>query len=1612
VRLCGVVRHYRRNGANPSRDASAPSPSAFYRYTINNSITGAQLGEGFTNAQGCYDITAPELRTAAVHFRFYAFNRHGNHELEVMAPGVAGSYTSISNSFSIVGESCLLVDIEVLPTSRFSSHKAYWIKDDLELGYDYETVKVGGVGVFWPVSGTRSRYVQGGNVEITQTGADYQDVVLHEMGHNIMYDSGYQPSNINCPPQHTAQSLSNSICAWVEGWADFYALAVTNKSVFTNVNSLDFETPTWGTSGWANGDTVEGRIAGALWDIHDAVVDGTDRISDRQANGRLGFIGTVFFSDPINDQDMQPFRSFWDALTAYGLPADPPNGTLGALFQNTIDYGEITVTAPKAGETWIKGNTYNITWDTTSADPEVKIEISRNSGRDWDTIEGRTQNDRTFEWRAEGDDTCRAQIRITTKKSEQSNALRVFDISNGIFTVGTPAIKVNIPNGGERWFGTTQQTIRWGKIAQSGNVSISLSTDGGRTFPLAPNELQNISGMPDPTDPCMFSQTWTVPNNINSNQCRIKITSVIAPSIMDTSNNNFTIRPNTPLAVYFPSGGEVFQTGEQIMLEWNPGGLSGSVRIEVSRDGGTTYDSTPLFSNTANDGMESWTVTGPASNQCVIKITSGSTSQTSGIFRITEPPPSGSITVMMPNGGETWVVGTTQTITWTSSNITGNVKIELSRTGISGPFEPLFPDTENDGSQSWIVTGTGSTSNNCFVRICSLNTPSVCDLSNAAFTIQQPSSQITITFPNTASDGVQVGVDDARQYIRWTSPLDQNLLVNIYLSTDSGTTWINLFPNEQSRNNGVKRWIPTVDQIATRCRIRIEVANTPAIFDISDADFEVYRPVAVVLCPNGINPPDPPFPCKDPPYPNCDQFRWPIGSTQWVHWCWRALDQGNDVRIDLSSDGGQTWTNLVGFASNNTNWQWNRVSGPDSALCRIRVWLNKWSQQPIGPIYDDSDVNFIIGNPSITVASPNGGENWSVGSTQPVTWTQFGIIRDVKIELSTDGGTTFPVLLATSSDDGSENITVPNLPTTTARIRVTCAGNGAVFDVSNGHFTISQPPMADVTISKSGPASATCNTQLQYTLTASNVGNASAANVVVTDTLPAGLVNAQVSINGGTPTAYTGSVSLGTLAAGGSATITITTTVTATNGTLSNTASISTTSSESNTGDNTSTTVATTITCGSITVLVPNGNEVWPIGSTQTISWTSSGVTGNVKIELSRNGTAGPFEILFDNTPNDHSQSWTVTGPASTNCFVKISSLMVPSVSDVSNAAFTICQSPSITVKSPNGGESWPVGSLQTITWTSCGVSGTVKIELSRNGGSTWEVLFGSTVNDGSQPWAVTGSGVYNQGTTQARIRISSATTPSVSDTSDANFTLSSLSVRQPNGGERWTVGSLRPIYWSSFGVSGNVKIEVSRDSGSSYQTIFPNTPNDGIEAWTVTEPISPACRIRITSVDNPEFTDTSDNTFEITPPKTMRVITPNGGESWPVGSSQTIQWVSTGPIDSVDILLSRDNGTTWETLFTDVPNADGGSRSWTVTGDASPQCLIRVIEVIGPIPTPQISGTFDISDAPFTISESATINPSGEPTPRQASPPRPARGRTPSLPSTVGPQSRRDVGR
>ncbi len=184
-----------------------------------------------------------------------------------------------------------------------------------------------------------------------------------------------------------------------------------------------------------------------------------------------------------------------------------------------------------------------------------------------------------------------------------------------------------------------------------------------------------------------------------------------------------------------------------------------------------------------------------------------------------------------------------------------------------------------------------------------------------------------------------------------------------------------------------------------------------------------------------------------------------------------------------------------------------------------------------------------------------------------------------------------------------------------------------------------------------------------------------------------------------------------------------------------------------------------------INVTQPNTALTWTAGTAQSITWTSSLVTGNVNIELNRSYPGGAWESIVANTANDGTHSWTVTGPGAATNRVRVTSINSPSATDVSDVDFTIFV-PSITVVQPNGGESWNGAAANSLTWSSNGVTGNVLIELNRNyPGGVWE-SFGAHPNVGAS--IVFGS----PATTTARVRLTSVNEPVATDISNANFTI------------------------------------------------------------------------------------------------------------------------------------------------------------------------------------------------------------------------------------------------
>lgn len=93
-----------------------------------------------------------------------------------------------------------------------------------------------------------------------------------------------------------------------------------------------------------------------------------------------------------------------------------------------------------------------------------------------------------------------------------------------------------------------------------------------------------------------------------------------------------------------------------------------------------------------------------------------------------------------------------------------------------------------------------------------------------------------------------------------------------------------------------------------------------------------------------------------------------------------------------------------------------------------------------------------------------------------------------------------------------------------------------------------------------------------------------------------------------------------------------------------------------------------------------------------------------------------------------------------------------------------------------------------------------------------------------------------------------------------------SVQVNAPRGGQSVRIGDRLKIKWQS-NFPGDVKIELSRDNGGSWETLIDARPGDkGILKWKVTGPATTQALIRISSVGDPQIAATSTSPFVISP--------------------------------------------------------------------------------------------------------------------------------------------------
>ncbi len=245
--------------------------------------------------------------------------------------------------------------------------------------------------------------------------------------------------------------------------------------------------------------------------------------------------------------------------------------------------------------------------------------------------------------------------------------------------------------------------------------------------------------------------------------------------------------------------------------------------------------------NQVPSGMSSYTWTPPFSllpaNTYKVRISTLTSAAgfdfSDGYFTITN----GFITVLSPNGGENWQIGTTHQILW-DDNICGNVRIELWKGGLFNTV--ITQSTPSNGNYSWTIPLLNTLVPGSDYKIKILNatntattTNLVFDFSDNFFTITPGGYFITVTSPN----GGEIWHRGTTRIIKWQDNISWNVRIELW----KGGVYHSLI-NGAAPSSGSCFWaIPSTLPPGNNYKVRISAISVTANFlmDFSDNYFTI-----------------------------------------------------------------------------------------------------------------------------------------------------------------------------------------------------------------------------------------------------------------------------------------------------------------------------------------------------------------------------------------------------------------------------------------------------------------------------------------------------------------------------------------------------------------------------------------------------------------------------------------------------------------------------------------------------------------------------------------------------------------------------------------------------
>jgi len=401
------------------------------------------------------------------------------------------------------------------------------------------------------------------------------------------------------------------------------------------------------------------------------------------------------------------------------------------------------------------------------------------------------------------------------------------------------------------------------------------------------------------------------------------------------------------------------------------------------------------------------------------------------------------ISVISPNGGELLTIGYEKEISW-SSRYVENIKIDYSTNNGSSWTTLVASEPAASNSYSWTVPNTPSTE--CKVRISNADSTALFDESDGVFTIGEAdlNTDLIAFYPFNGNINDESGFGHHGQIVGGVNLTTDRFNENNSAYQFNGVDGYINIPNKSTLQF-------SDNQFSICIWFKINEWTTGGGYNYgailakeedtedgisSEADYELL----IVNDSLGFY-----------PYTN---FGYQFERNRWYFMC--ILNKENEAALYL--DGNRIFQTDYKYLSQFRNTENDLHLGANLSsndeflngiLDDIRLYDRLLSENEISELYSAGS------GPAVSLFSPNGNENWQIGSTQTITWSSFNV-ENIKLEYSLDNGTNWSTIVSSiASSLTGYSWTIPNMPSTECKLRISDVSDISINDESDAVFTIS-----------------------------------------------------------------------------------------------------------------------------------------------------------------------------------------------------------------------------------------------------------------------------------------------------------------------------------------------------------------------------------------------------------------------------------------------------------------------------------------------------------------------------------------------------------------------------